>query len=140
MQESTSGAPAQGVAAYIGIDWADQKHDVVLRSASEPTKVEHSRIAHEIDALMEWLGELQQRFAAKGKILISLEQSRGALIYHLMGYEFLELYPINPVNWRAFGRPSVPAALKMTDPTPSCFANCSIAIVIGSRPGNPTMN
>src|SRR6202011_576720 len=78
MQESTSAAPAEGVAAYIGIDWADQKHDVVLRSSSEPTKVEHSRIAHEPDALMEWLGELQQRFAGKGKILVALEQSRGA--------------------------------------------------------------
>jgi hypothetical protein len=41
---------------------------------------------------MDWLSELQQRFGAKGKILICLEQSRGALIYHLMGYEFLELY------------------------------------------------
>ncbi|HXO98441.1 MAG TPA: sodium-independent anion transporter [Chthoniobacterales bacterium] len=30
MQESTSSAPAEGVAAYIGIDWADQKHDVNL--------------------------------------------------------------------------------------------------------------
>jgi hypothetical protein len=28
---------------------------------------------------MEWLGELQQRFAGKGKILVCLEQSRGAV-------------------------------------------------------------
>ncbi len=31
MQESTSTAPAQGVAAHTGIDWADQKHDVILK-------------------------------------------------------------------------------------------------------------
>jgi hypothetical protein len=42
------------VATYIGINWADQKHDVILRSASEPAKAEHSQIAHEPDALMEW--------------------------------------------------------------------------------------
>src|SRR5258708_6710457 len=106
MQESTSPAPAEGVVAYIGIDWAVQKHDLVLRSASEPAKVEHSRIVHEPDALMEWLGELQQRFAGKGKVLVALEQSRGALIYHLMGYEFVELYPINPAQlasyWETF--------------------------------------
>src|SRR6266478_9633405 len=36
MQESSSSAPAEGVAAYIGIDWADEKHDVTLRPASEP--------------------------------------------------------------------------------------------------------
>jgi hypothetical protein len=29
------------VAAYVGIDWADQKHDVVLRSAGDPAKPEH---------------------------------------------------------------------------------------------------
>ena len=61
MQESSSPAPAEGVAAYVGIDWADQEHDVILRAAAEPTKVEHSRIAHEPDALMDWLGELQRR-------------------------------------------------------------------------------
>ena len=97
MQEpSSSPTPAEGVAAYVGIDWADQKHDVTLRSAAEPAKVEHQRIAHELNALTAWVGELHQRFAAKGKVLICLEQSRGALIYLLMGYDFVELYPINP--------------------------------------------
>lgn len=85
MQESSSPAPAEGVAAYVGIDWADQKHDVILRAAAEPARVEHSRIAHEPNALMDWLGELQRRFAAKGKILIALEQSRGALFRDLPG-------------------------------------------------------
>jgi hypothetical protein len=35
-------------------------------------------------------------FAAKGKVLVCLEQSRGALIYRLMAYELFVLYPINP--------------------------------------------
>src|SRR6266481_3593869 len=140
MQESSSSAPAEGVAAYIGIDWADQKHDVILRAASEPAKVEHRRIAHEPEALMEWLGELQQRFAGKGKILVSLEQSRGALIYHLMGYEFLELYPINPSQLASFRQTFSPGGAKDDRPDAELFVNCSIAIAIGSRLGNPTMN
>src|SRR5258708_37527177 len=111
MQESTSPAPTEGVAAYIGIDWADQKHDVILRSSSEPAKVEHLRIAHEPDALMEWLGELQQRFAGKGKILVALEQSRGGLIYHFMGYEFLELYSLNPAQLASYLEPFSPRRL-----------------------------
>ena len=45
---------------------------------------------------MEWIGQLQQRFGAKGKNLVCLEQSRGALIYHLMDYDCFELYPVNP--------------------------------------------
>ncbi len=36
---------------------------------------------------------LEQRFGCQGKILVCLEQSRGALIYHLMGYEFLRALP-----------------------------------------------
>ena len=70
MQESSSAAPAQEVAAYLGLDWAYQKHDVILRSAAEPAKMEHSQIAHQPDALMDWLGALQRRFAGKGKILV----------------------------------------------------------------------
>jgi transposase len=83
-------------AAFVGIDWADQKHDVVLRSAAEPAKVEHQVLAHEVNALLDWINHLQQRFGSKGKVLVCLEQSRGALIYQLMGYELFELYPINP--------------------------------------------
>jgi transposase len=124
MQESTSAASAEGVAAYVGIDWADQKHDVILRSATEPSKVEHCRIVHQPDALMEWLGELQQRFAAKGKVLVALEQSRGALIYHLMGYEFLELYPINPAQLASYRQTFSPSGAK--DDRPDAELICEL--------------
>jgi transposase len=116
MPESTSAVPAAGVAAYLGIDWADKKHNVILRSAAEPAKIEHSRIAHEPDALMEWLAELQRRFAGKGKILVALEQSRGALIYHLMGYEFVELYPINPSQLASYRETFSPSGAKDDQP------------------------
>jgi transposase len=124
MQESSSSVPAEGVAAYVGIDWADQKHDVILRAASEPAKVEYRRIAHKPDALMEWLGELQQRFAGKGKILVCLEQSRGALIYHLMNYEFLELYPINPSQVASFRKTFSPGGAK--DDRPDAELICEL--------------
>src|ERR1700746_1482960 len=124
MQESSSSVPAEGVAAYVGIDWADQKHDVILRAASEPAKVEYRRIAHKPDALMEWLGELQQRFAGKGKILVCLEQSRGALINHLMNYEFLELYPINPSQVASFRKTFSPGGAK--DDRPDAELICEL--------------
>jgi hypothetical protein len=116
MQESSSVVRVEGVAAYVGIDCADQKHDVALRAASEPAKVEHRRLAHEPEVLIEWLGELQQRFAGQGKILVCLEQSRGALIYHLMGYEFLELYPVNPSQLASFRKTFCPAGAKDDQP------------------------
>jgi transposase len=124
MQESSSSVPSEEVAAYVGIDWADQKHDVILRAASEPAKVEYRRIAHKPDALMEWLGELQQRFVGKGKILVCLEQSRGALIYHLMNYEFLELYPINPSQLASFRKTFSPGGAK--DDRPDAELICEL--------------
>jgi hypothetical protein len=92
MEPSISPRPSGALAAYIGVDWADQKHAIALRSAAEPSKVHHQVVEQKPEALMEWIGQLEQRFGAQGKILICLEQSRGALIYHLMGYEFFELY------------------------------------------------
>src|SRR5260370_25767042 len=97
MNESVSEQPlSPKVADFVGIDWADQKHDVVLRSAGDPAKAEHQVIKSEINALNDWIAQIQERFGTKGKVLVCLEQSRGALIYQLMAYELFELYPINP--------------------------------------------
>ena len=45
MNESGSEQPK--VAAFVGIDWADQKHDVVLRSVGDPAKPEHQVVKSE---------------------------------------------------------------------------------------------
>jgi transposase len=116
MNESIAATALEGVAAYIGIDWADQKHDVVLRSASQPHKIEHRVIEHKPEALMDWIGQLQQRFGGQGRILVCLEQSRGALIYHLMGYELFELYPVNPLQLARFRETFSPGGAKDDQP------------------------
>ena len=81
-------------AALIGIDWADQKHDICLidqaTGRSEATILRHS--PRTID---EWATALRTRFGGR-PLAVCLEQSRGPLIYALMKYEFITLYPINP--------------------------------------------
>jgi transposase len=116
MNESIAAAGLEGVAAYIGIDWADQKHDVILRPASQPHKIEHRVIENKPEALMDWIGQLQQRFGGQGQILVCLEQSRGALIYHLMGYELFELYPVNPLQLARFRETFSPGKAKDDQP------------------------
>src|SRR6266404_7378550 len=81
--------------------------------------------------LMEWLGELQQRFAGKGKVLVALEQSRGALIYHLMGYEFVELYPINPAQLASYRETFSPSGAK--DDRPDAELICELLYYHGDR-------
>src|SRR5262249_17011921 len=78
----------------------------------EPNKIEHRRIAHELDALMEWLGGLQQRFSGKGKNFVCLEQSRGGVVFYLLGYAFLELYSINPSRLASFRETFSPGGAK----------------------------
>lgn len=87
-------------AAFVGLDWADQKHDVSVVSA-DGTNPDHQVIIHSPEALNEWLLQLHQQFP-QGKIAVCLEQSRGALIYHLLGYDFLTLFPVNPKSLARF--------------------------------------
>lgn len=81
-------------AAYIGIDWADQTHFVSLREA-DSGEVERYKLEHKPEVIAQWVSNLQQRFPER-RVAVALEQSRGALIYALMSYEFLVLYPLNP--------------------------------------------
>lgn len=107
---SSADNPKQrSIAAFVGIDWADQKHDIALRANSSQAKLEHSQIESQPEALSDWVLQMRERFGSEGKILICLEQSRGALIHFLMGYDCFELYPINPKqldNYRKAFRPS----------------------------------
>jgi hypothetical protein len=80
--------------AYIGIDWADQTHFVTLREANSQA-VERYKLEQKPEVLAQWVSNLQQRFPER-KVAVALEQSRGALIYALMSYEMLVLYPVNP--------------------------------------------
>jgi len=84
----------EDLAALIGMDWADQKHDVCLW-ACDSDKSESSVIKHLPETLREWINGLCERFGGR-RVAICLEQSRGPLIHALMGYEFVVLYPINP--------------------------------------------
>lgn len=81
-----------GIVAWIGLDWADQEHDVCLQAVGS-SEVQHQVVPQRPEALQEWGQQLRARFP-QGRVAIALEQSRGALIYALMSYDFLLLYPV----------------------------------------------
>src|SRR4051794_28503884 len=72
-------------AAYIGIDWAEQKHACALQS-STGSGVEESELIHKPEAVEAWATELYRRFGGR-PIAIALEQSRGSLLFMLLKYE-----------------------------------------------------
>jgi hypothetical protein len=49
------------IVAWIGLDWADQKHDVCLQ-ATGSTEVEHGVVEQKPEALQAWVAELRRRF------------------------------------------------------------------------------
>jgi transposase len=90
-QQST---PPKDIVLWVGADWADQKHALVtgLPDGSQ-------RQRHEVDQKPQHLDDfflaLRQKYP-EGRIAVVLEQSRGALLYALLKYPFLRLYPVNP--------------------------------------------
>src|SRR6266478_4295257 len=82
------------IAAFIGLDWADQKHVVTLQEAGSHQR-QRFTLDHTPEALQSWIHLLRHRFAGK-PVAIAVEQTRGGLIYALMHVEFLHLYPVNP--------------------------------------------
>ena len=82
------------IRAWIGIDWADEKHDVSLYDVATG-KQEKLTIRQSPEALQEWLGQLRSGYEG-GYVAVVLEQGRGGLLNALMGCEFLVLYIINP--------------------------------------------
>lgn len=86
------------VAAVVGIDWADQKHDLCLldlEASGGTSRYQEQIIAHTPETLVALVNSWRQHFPGR-KVAVVLEQSRGALMHHLMGYDFLLLYPVNP--------------------------------------------
>ncbi len=97
---------------FIGIDWADQKHDCYV--IDRDGKGFHQEITHSPEDINTWIGEMLK--LADGKpIAIMLEQSRGPLVYALMFRENVLLYPVNPKQLVRY-RESYPGGGK-DDPT-----------------------
>ena len=101
-------------AAWIGIDWADQQHDYCLSSGSAES-VELGTVGARPEEVAVWLDQLRSRFSGH-KIALCIEQSKGALIYQVMGVDFIDLYPLNPQALANFRKAFVVSGAK-DDPT-----------------------
>jgi transposase len=98
---------AEEIGAWVGIDWADKEHRIVLEEAATGRRISMA-VGQSPEELHEWLSGLQSRYAGR-RVAMALEQSRGALFYVLSRYEFIDLYPVNPktlASYRDALRPS----------------------------------
>ena len=74
----------QTFTAYVGIDWADAKHDFCLQERGSDRR-EFGCVAHQVECIDEWAKALHERFG--GSIAIALELAKGPIVYALQKYD-----------------------------------------------------
>ena len=99
--------------AFIGIDWADTKHDICLQAAGSEQR-EFDRLLHRAEHIEQWACSLRQRFG--GPIAVCLEIAKGPLVFALQKYDFLVIYPVNPTTLATYRKAFKPSRAK-DDPT-----------------------
>ena len=99
--------------AYIGIDWADSKHDVCVQAAGHEQR-EFDCIPHQVDHIERWAQSIHERFGEP--IAIALELSKGPIVYALQKYDFFVLFPVNPSTLAKYREAFTPSRAK-DDPT-----------------------
>src|SRR5919197_625262 len=97
-------------AAFVGIDWADAKHDGCLQAAGS-AKRECFQLEHTPEAIDAWVTTLRTRFNGQ-PIAVCLELDKGPLVSALRKYDFLVLFPINPLTLARYREAFTPSRAK----------------------------
>src|SRR5712691_2382865 len=127
-------------AAFVGIDWADAKHDVCLQAAGS-AKRECFQLEHTPEAIDAWVTTLRTRFNGQ-PVAVCLELNKGPLVFALRKYDFLILFPLNPLTLARYREALTPSRAK-DDPTDAAL---QLALLLTHRdklrpltPQSPTM-
>src|SRR6266700_765147 len=127
-------------AAFVGIDWADATHAICLQAAGT-AKRECFQLDHTPEAIDAWVTTLRTRFNSQ-PVAICLELNKGPLVFALRKYDFLVLFPINPLTLARYREAFTPSRAK-DDPTD---AQLQLEVLLTHRdklsplnPQSPTM-
>lgn len=101
-------------AAFVALDWADQKHFWRLAPA-EGGPQEYGEIESTPEAVDVWATGLNLRFGGQ-PIAVCVEQSKGALVYMLAKYAHLVLFPVHPKTAAQYRETFCPSGAK-SDPS-----------------------
>jgi transposase len=134
-----SQAPA-AFAAFIGLDWADAKHDICLQAAGAERR-ECLVLEHRPEAIDAWVQTLRTRFHGQ-PVAVCLELNKGPIVSALRAYDFLVLFPVNPLTVAKYREAFTPSRAK-DDPSD---AELQVELLLKHRdkltplsPQSPTM-
>lgn len=94
----------------IGVDWSSQSHAIALQTSSSP-RLELEVVGSDPKAVAAWVENLRKRFPNQ-RIGLCVELSKGAFITQLGAYEFIDIYPLNPVTSARFRQAFKPSGAK----------------------------
>ncbi len=97
-------------AAFIGLDWADAKHDICLQAAGSD-KREVAVLEHRPEVIEAWATALLQRFEGQ-LIAIALKLNKGPIVESLRKYDGLVLFHINPMMLARYREAFTPSRAK----------------------------
>lgn len=101
-------------AALIGLDWGSEKHSVALKTAGSK-EIERFTLKQTPEELHAWLLKLRDKFAGR-PVAVAIEQTKGAVIHALLGYDFVHVFRINPKSLADYRKAFSPGGAK-DDPT-----------------------
>lgn len=101
-------------AAFVGIDWADRKHDICLCVPGDERR-ERSVIEHRPAAIQAWASKLRERFGG-APLAVCVELCRGPLVSALLEHDIFVLFPVQPATVARYRKAFTPSRAK-DDPT-----------------------
>src|ERR687887_443846 len=104
----------EAFAAFVGLDWADAKHDICLQVAGSARR-ESLRLDHRPEVIDAWVCTLRTRFNGQ-PIAVCLELNKGPIVSALQNSDFLVLFPVNPLTLARYREAFTPSGAK-DDPT-----------------------
>jgi transposase len=105
---------SEAFAAFVGLDWADTKHDICLQAAGTEQR-EFLSLEHSPEEINAWVQTLRTRFNGQ-PVAVCLELNKGPIVSALRAYDFLVLFPVNPLTVAKYREAFTPSRAK-DDPT-----------------------
>jgi hypothetical protein len=115
-------------AALVGLDWADREHAWVLQWGDTGAR-ERGRLEQTPEAVERWLSELMVRLDGR-RIAVAIEQKHGAVVWMLLKYGCVEIYPSIRKRLASFATRSIHRAVRAIQRMGSCYWNCCCIIAI----------
>jgi hypothetical protein len=105
---------SEAFAAFVGLDWADAKHDICLQVTGTERRA-FLVLEHRPEAIDAWVQTLRTRFHGQ-PVAVCLELKKGPIVSALRQYDFLVLFPVHPLTLAKYREAFTPSRAK-DDPT-----------------------